>query len=159
MLVAIHLKNCLSNDPVERSNPLNFNERTSGLTVKQASDIERVQKVAVNIILSDCFTGNSVYNYDMALVVLDIEPLKDRREKLCFTFAKKTLKSRHSDMFPLKGNEHNTRNKTNFFENRTNTRGYFILYSFKKTKFGQNFLKFATCIKNAFSGLTCTGLT
>ena len=42
----------------------------SGLTYKQSSDIERVQKVAVKIILSDCTTMKSDFTYEMALVVL-----------------------------------------------------------------------------------------
>ena len=67
----------------------------SGLTQKQSADIERVQKVALKVILSDLATGNSEFTYDMALVVLDLEPLEVRRERLCLNFAKKTLKSRH----------------------------------------------------------------
>ena len=45
----------------------------SGLTVKQSADLERVQRVALYIILSDVDTGKSEYNYDMSLVILDIE--------------------------------------------------------------------------------------
>ena len=97
----------------------------SGLTLKQAADIERVQKVAVSIILSDCNTGKSDFTYDMALVTLDIEPLGVRRGKLCLTFAKKTLKSRHSDMFVKNGSQHFTRDKTKFYENKANTRRFF----------------------------------
>ena len=74
----------------------------SGLTVKQSKDIERVQRVAVSIILSDCNTGVCDMTYDMALVTLDIKPLYVRRDKLCLTFAKKTVKSRHADIFPKK---------------------------------------------------------
>ena len=72
----------------------------SGLTLKQSADIERVQKVAVKVILSELATGKSELTYDMVLVVLDLEPLEVRRERLCLSFAKKTLKSRHKDMFP-----------------------------------------------------------
>ena len=67
--------------------------------IRQSADIERVQRVAVHIILSDFTTGKSQYSYDMSLVVLDIEPLAIRRDKLCLTFAKKTVNSRHRDMF------------------------------------------------------------
>ena len=35
----------------------------------------------------------------MLLVIFDLEPLYVRREQLCMSFAKKTAKSRHSDMF------------------------------------------------------------
>ena len=97
----------------------------SGLTTKQSADIERVQKVAVNIILSDCNSGKSEFSYNMALVVLDLEPLEVRRENLCLTFAKKTLKSRHSDMFMTNGSQHDTRDKLSFYENKSNTRRYF----------------------------------
>jgi hypothetical protein len=44
----------------------------SGLTLKQSVDIERVQRLALEIILSDVATEKSEYNYDMAMVVLDI---------------------------------------------------------------------------------------
>ena len=92
----------------------------SGLTVKQAADIERVQRVATHIILSDCNTGYSDLNYDMRLVTLALEPLEVRRGQLCHTFARKTLKSRHSDMF-TKSDQPNTRNKTEYTEYKSRT--------------------------------------
>ena len=61
----------------------------SGLTVRQSADIERVQKIALFIILSDHLTGLSEYSYDMALALLDLEPLSFRRDELCLTFARK----------------------------------------------------------------------
>ena len=88
----------------------------SGLTVRQSADIERVQRVAVHIILSDFTTGKSQYSYDMSLVVLDIEPLAIRRDKLCLTFAKKTVNSRHSDMFEKKTYMYDTRQATHAFK-------------------------------------------
>jgi hypothetical protein len=91
----------------------------SGLTVRQSADIERVQRVAVYIILSDFTSGKSEYNYDMSLVVLDIEPLSIRREKLCLNFAKKTVKSRHSDMFEKKTYMYETRQATHAFKEHT----------------------------------------
>ena len=87
----------------------------SGLTIKQVADIERVQRVALNIILSDCNTGKCDMSYDMALVTLELEPLEIRRVKLCKKFALKTLKSRHSDMFPS-SIQPNTRNKPMYSE-------------------------------------------
>ena len=74
----------------------------SGLTKKQSLDIERVQKVAVRIILSDSETGLCEFSYQMGLVILELEPLEDRRQRLCRTFATKTLKSRHAQMFKVK---------------------------------------------------------
>ena len=94
----------------------------SGLTLKQSSDIERVQRVAVHIILSDCNTGMSDFSYDMALVTLDLEPLSVRRERLCHTFAKKTLKSRHSTIFQKNESQHFTRNKVTYIEHKSNTK-------------------------------------
>ena len=97
----------------------------SGLTLKQTADIERVQRVAVAIILSDCTTGKCEYSYDMALVTLELEPLEVRRQKLCQTFARKTLKSRHTDIFKVNPNQHFTRHKPEFAENMCNTRRYY----------------------------------
>ena len=98
----------------------------SGLTVRQTADIERVQRVAFYIILSDFRTGKSEFSYDMALVVLDMEPLAVRRERLCLNFAKNTLKSRHSDMFPKQTYMYNTRQATNTYkEHISNTQRCF----------------------------------
>ena len=97
----------------------------SGLTLKQSQDIERVQKVAVNVILSDCKTGISEFTYDMALLVLDIEPLEVRRDQLCLTFAKKTVKSRHSDMFTKNNSAHFNRTKPKYLEPKCNTTRFF----------------------------------
>ena len=93
----------------------------SGLTVKQGADIERVQRVALHIILSDSVTGKCELTYDMALVTLGLEPLDARRDKLCYSFAKKTLKSRHSDMFS-RSVQPNKRNKNTYTENYSRTR-------------------------------------
>ena len=97
----------------------------SGLTQKQSLDIERVQKVAVRVILSDCSTGKSEFSYDMALVVLNLEPLYIRREKLCLRFAQKTLKSRHKDIFTSNQNKYDTRHKNQFTEKTCNTKRCF----------------------------------
>ena len=97
----------------------------SGLTQQQTADIERVQKVALYIILSDCSTGQCEYTYDMALVILELEPLETRREKLCLSFVKKSLKSRHSNMFVTNGSQHDTRERPKYFEPMANTRRYY----------------------------------
>ena len=69
----------------------------SSLTKGEQLDIERVQKVALRIILKDEYTG-----YSDALEMTGIETLKARRGKLCLNFAKKCVKSSlTSDMFPL----------------------------------------------------------
>ena len=93
----------------------------SGLTKKQSADIECVQKVAVNIILSDTNTGDCEFSYNMGLVILDLQPLEVRREKLCRTFANRTLKTRHANMFTSYNSVYSTRSKPNFFIPSCNT--------------------------------------
>ena len=64
-----------------------------GLTVKLSTELERVQKVAVSIIL-----GKSV-TYSFGMSLLNLDPLTKRRENLCKKFAKKTLNSKHAEIF------------------------------------------------------------
>ena len=90
--------------------------------LKQAADIECVQRVAVAIILSDYKTGKCDMSY---IVTLDLEPLDMRRDKLCKRFAKKTLKSRHADMFQLNPNQYDTRNKPRFASSSANTKRFY----------------------------------
>ena len=97
----------------------------SGLTAKQAADIERVQRVSVSIILSDWQTGKCGMSYDMALVTLDLEPLVTRRDKLCKNFAKRALKSRHSSMFQQNIHQYFTRNKPAFVSESCNTKRFY----------------------------------
>ena len=67
------------------------------ITQEEKSDLERVQKVATKIILQDRYT-----DYNQALSLLNMEPLGDRRDRLCLNFAKKCLKHKNTkDMFPL----------------------------------------------------------
>ena len=98
----------------------------SGLTVKQSSDIERVQRIALHIILSDHRTGECEFSYNMLLVIFDLEPLYVRREQLCMSFAKKTAKSRHSDMFQKATYMYDTRQaKHTYKEHNSNTQRCF----------------------------------
>ena len=97
----------------------------SGLTKQQTADIERVQKVAVQVILSNCTTGKSDLSYGMALSALGLDPLQARREKLCLKFAKKSLSSRHSDIFSENGSNHLTRKRPKFFEKKCNTKRFY----------------------------------
>ena len=62
-----------------------------GLTKKQTVNIERIQKIAFRIIL----TQNYV-NYENALKVLQVKTLEDRRVQLCKSFATKNVKSEFS---------------------------------------------------------------
>ena len=108
----------------------------SGLTLAQTADIERVQKVALSIILGTFRTGRRRVPYDWNLSTLDVEPLEERRNMLCKTFAKKTLKSRHKEMFKDQ-HHHYTRNKASYYEQ----------YS-KKGRFFNSPLNFLTRLLN-----------
>ena len=93
----------------------------SGLTVKQGEDIERVQKVAMSVIL-----GQRMPSVE-AKALLGIESLHDRREVLCKRFARKTLQSRHSDIFDknIGSKVYQPRFKQPFYENKCNTKRYY----------------------------------
>ena len=73
----------------------------SNLSEKNTVKLERVQKVAVRIIV-----GN-YEDYGKALEKLDLEPLSDRRVELCKKFAIKcTENQKMKEMFPLKQKAH-----------------------------------------------------
>ena len=66
------------------------------MTDKNRNDIERVQKVAVRIIL-----GKNFINYNEGLKKLRLQNLNDRREYSCLKFAQKCLKhDKLRNMFP-----------------------------------------------------------
>ena len=68
----------------------------SSLSQQNISDLERVQKSAMKIILGNKYTG-----YKKSLLKLDILSLSERREQLCLQFALKCTKnSRTKNMFP-----------------------------------------------------------
>jgi len=73
---------------------------SSSITQEDVSDIERVQKVALKIILKGRYE-----NYDQALKATGLQYLSERRSILCLRFAKKCLKNeKTNDMFPLNPN-------------------------------------------------------
>ena len=78
----------------------------SGLTVKLSTDIERVQRVAVSIVL-----GLTDFNYEHVCSQLGLKPLVIRRQELCERFAVKTAsaKSRHCDLFQMQNSGHDTK--------------------------------------------------
>ena len=84
----------------------------SGLSVRQTAAIERCQRVAVAAI------GLSGWrDYDGSLARLGLCRLAARREKLCRTFALRTVaKSRHADIFPRRDHGYNTRRAGGTFE-------------------------------------------
>ena len=59
----------------------------SGLTVEETSDIERVQKSFLHIVL-----GHMYLDYESALIRTDLETLQSRRKALCLKFARKASK-------------------------------------------------------------------
>ena len=59
----------------------------SSLTKKNTSDLERVQKCALRVIL-----GEKYLNYKNALEMVKLDSLEERREKLCLKFAKQCLR-------------------------------------------------------------------
>ena len=68
----------------------------SSLTVKNSTDIERIQRVAIKIITK------GIYSYSEGLTELNLPTLKERRELLCARFAKKCLMNKKtSSIFKL----------------------------------------------------------
>ena len=83
----------------------------STLTKGEQLDIERIQKVALRIILKEQYS-----TYQEALQMTGLHTLKSRRNKLCLSFAKKCTKSElTADIFPLNDNILNTRNPEKFY--------------------------------------------
>ena len=66
----------------------------STLTLEQSSDIERVQKISLKIILGDQYTG-----YSNTLKLCNLQNLSDRRKTRCLNY-KLTLKHQ-KQLFPL----------------------------------------------------------
>ena len=74
----------------------------SSLTKRNKSDLERIQKAALRVILKDRYQS-----YSGALKTLGIESLEKRREELCLKFAKSCLKiEKFRKFFPLNKKEH-----------------------------------------------------
>ena len=69
----------------------------STITQEEKEDIERVQRVALRIILKENYA-----NYNDALEIVDLATLESRRLGLCLKFAKSCLRNeKTADMFPL----------------------------------------------------------
>ena len=66
----------------------------SGLTKGQTRDIEKIQKVALKIILSDTYQS-----YEIACDGFNLESLAQRRQDLCINFAVKLYRSDRSSEF------------------------------------------------------------
>ena len=94
----------------------------SGLTMKQSADIERVQRVAISIVL-----GLVDFDYKRACDSLALKPLYIRRVELCLKFARKTAdaKCRHSDLFKLQNSCYDTRLENYYTEHLTHTARFY----------------------------------
>ena len=91
----------------------------SSLTEHNKSDLERVQRSALKIIL-----GEGYESYSKALNTLNLVTLEERREHLCLTFARRCTKNEKTQqMFPLNTKLHNmeTRNQEKFEVKYANT--------------------------------------
>ena len=94
----------------------------SSLTRADGDDIERVQKAAVRLIM-----GNKYQGYKEALKHMNMESLRDRRDRMALNFAKKSLKMENfSKLFPLNHAKHlmKKRSHEKFVVTRANTERY-----------------------------------
>ena len=94
----------------------------SGLTMKQSADIERVQRVAISIVL-----GLLEFDYNRACDYLHLKPLYIRRQELCEKFARKTASSkcRHSDLFKIQNSCYDTRVENYYTLHLTHTARFY----------------------------------
>ena len=89
----------------------------SSLTKGEKYDLERVQKVALQIILRDQYIS-----YEDALQLCNLKTLSDRRSGLCLSFAKKCVKNEKTlDMFPLNDGVRTTRISEKYKVTKANT--------------------------------------
>ena len=90
---------------------------SSSLTVGEQHDLERIQKVALRIIL-----GENYISYENALYLTNLKTLKVRRAQLSKKFALRcTRNDMTSDMFPLSEQTVNTRNPEKYCVTRART--------------------------------------
>ena len=90
----------------------------SALTEANRYATERVQKVAIKIIL-----GEDYESYGQALELTGLETLENRRRELCKRFAKNCLKNpKTNNMFPRKPSSgHDTRAPEKFIVQKART--------------------------------------
>ena len=89
----------------------------SSITKDERTNIERVQKTALRIILKEDYK-----DYSSALQLTGLESLYERRTQLSLNFAKKCLKNdKTSDIFPLNTKTVNTRPHEKYFVTRART--------------------------------------
>ena len=84
----------------------------SSITLEESNDLERVQKVACKMISKQEYT-----DYGTALVRLNIQSLRERRQILAKRFAVKCTKSENfKKMFPLSNKQYNGQRKQEKYE-------------------------------------------
>ena len=90
---------------------------SSSITEGESIELERIQKVALRIILKEDYV-----TYTNALRVTNLETLKDRRRLLLKRIALKCTKNpKTQDMFPTRQNIKNLRNTEKFQVTRAKT--------------------------------------
>ena len=89
----------------------------SSITQEESLDIERVQKVALRVILNSDYEDN-----ESALMSAGLDTLHQRRTMLCKNFAKSCVKSeKMKHMFPLNPSTVDTRNTEKFYVQHATT--------------------------------------
>ena len=95
----------------------------SSLTVEQANDIERIQRISLKVILAENYI-----DYSAALEMCGLQSLYDRREQRCLKFAQKCIKHPiNRRLFPLNPNIeslHDIRSREKFVVNFARTESY-----------------------------------
>ena len=82
----------------------------SSLTNKNRSDLERVQKSALKLIL-----GTRYESYDDALKILSLDTLDKRRDDMCLKFAKQCLKlNKMKELFPKSESGHSMQKRFSY---------------------------------------------
>ena len=82
------------------------------LTLQNISDIERIQKIALKVILDEKYQ-----NYDQACAVMNTQSLEVRRKNLALNFALKCLKSdQHKHLFKQRTSTYYELRKLKAFE-------------------------------------------
>ena len=79
----------------------------SGLTKQESDNIERIQRIAMQIILQERYT-----NYAQACLTFNAQTLQKRRVKLCSTFAYRNFKSDNSLFTKINSTNMKTRQKS-----------------------------------------------
>ena len=94
----------------------------SGLTLAQVNMLEKIQKVALRIILGDTYLS-----YDKARAQFNLKLLSERRLELCTNFALKLFESKHRETFyTTTDSMMTTRHRNILVENFTNTRKCYL---------------------------------